>query len=697
MSFLEFIPNVEGFDTEYSKSNKILLCSSSDCYEYIPGELEAELKFIEFLYKNGTEWNVFYNIKYDFSVVLAPFYTGDFKDYAESGKDIKVGKYKITYVEGKSFDISVTNSKNTLTRHYFDIAQFYRTVHSQPKLDNVAFEFLGERKDDRIDSKNIAEEENYYENNRDVIIQYCQHDANLARKLGELFRDALIKEFGQVENKIYSQATVAKMFLKLNHWDQAYVFWDMINEYSDNYESKVLAFNTIFQSYHGGIFYVYQLGKTSGARQLDLNSAYTKGISILKDIRGQKLRYVSKYTPADYGFYKVSLVMPKEYPIPFRDNRDEKIYPYSIEPVQIYLTAMEIDFLRSKGIEIEILYGFVVDGGDYIFKDNYEGIYEERKILKLESLDDNNNITDKPKYIQSEQKKTVLNSTYGTFAQSRGGFTMWSNFVYASYITAYCRAEIWKLINRLRENSCKPIAIMTDGVLYTGDYQEDSKDLGGFKAEKWNGGSLTADVVIYMNGIYTVNGEISRVRGFPTLTADMLFNTKRKDTLVVERPVPLYHNLARIRNLPKEIAKFLNETRTIRLTSNLRKYDMDQSKLTFQYLKDNPLPTAPILLGRESRNWTRTYNKDALWKAIRNAQQRNNKQPKIPKEVLPAKTPKHLVIFEKYLHVIAGRRFSRAHERYYADPKKKDQIERAIYQLGLLDNTTEEAYVTEDE
>lgn len=673
MKFFDHIPSVQGFDTETYKGEIKVICTPTEYLE--PGRSED---LIEWLYKKGEDYNFFYNIKFDFSVILKPYLNAETKDAARSGKDIRIGNYRLDYVTDKNFTITPTNTKKRPTKHYFDIAQFYRAVHKRYTLDRVGFLYLGERKNAEelgIEAKKIGEVKGYYEENREDVIKYCQRDAYITMKLGVLLRDSIKKRFGVYPKVLNSQASIAKTYLQIHHESEAYAFWDIINDLNE--DQKISAFNTVFQCFRGGIFYIYILGKSVGVREVDINSAYPNAIRKLKSVIGQRLAYVREYTPADYGFYIVEMVLDGSYPIPFRIKDNEIIYPITIKPVRIYLTGIEVEFFRSRGMDVKVVEGWIIDGNDFEFKD-YEALYMERKRMKNVAKSERD-----PSFIESEQLKTVMNSTYGTFGQSKYGFTKWSNFIYASYITASARLKIYSQLDILRENGCRPISIMTDAIAYIGPYRVDSDLLGEFKTEiLGNKASKTEEAIIrlYMSGLYSVNGVPMRTRSYEHIEARSLIHAKgHKLTVKVKRSLGVKEAI--IQDRIDEIGDLKETSKNIDLESNLWRYDCTRENLTFEYLRDNAMSTSPQLLD-DDKIWQRNYDKNSFRRLLKTAAKRDkSKSVVLPESTTEEKLPEHKKMFNKFLHAIASDRYSRALQKYRSDPRKMALIDLAVSEL----------------
>ena len=187
--------------------------------------------------------------------------------------------------------------------------------------------------------------------------------------------------------------------------------------------------------------------------------------------------------------------------------------------------------------------------------------------------------------------KTILNASYGVFAETKHGYTPLTNLIYASYITAITRIKIYEIIDRVGWKHVK--AIMTDAVITDIEIEDadfNSNELGKFKLE----GKFDR-VWLYQNGIYIslVGNRINlHNRGFPSLTkAEQLFNAKGQKIRITRDKKVVKIKEGIIRHKEDDIGKFTTENKVLNLSANRWKYNLDEDKLTFEYLKDNELTT----------------------------------------------------------------------------------------------------------
>lgn len=600
------IPEVEGFDTETNKGLIVVLASSISSMElnkekWKKGIIEYNTDILTWLYENAKDYNFFFNIRFDLSVILRPYITKENKDSIRSGKDIRLGKFTVNYISNKFFSIAITNSKGYEPKRFFDIAQFYSIVKDDNKLNEfdrkstleaLSQLFLNTGKIDKelgLDRKKMGNDKEYFIKNFDTIKKYCINDSYLTKRLGELLRDSLFETVKVYPKFLNSKASISKAYLSKFHREQSYAYWKLLAKYED----YPLINNYIFQTYKGGIFTLYSLGLIENSKEIDINSAYPDAIIKLKDIINSKIEFVKKYTKADYGFYKCKIKFSKEYPVPFKQkigkNSYRVLYPISLDYYEIYITAIEYEFLYSNGIDIKVIDGFIVKTkGIESFKD-YQTVYDLKNTNKKKYKE-----SDNIKYlIISDRYKIIMNATYGCFAESKESLTEWTNFIYSSYITASTRITIWKALKDIYSHNCKPKAIMTDAIVYKGDYDfPDSEKLGEFKAEA--NGTFT----FFMNGIMIYNEMVEAKRGFPNLNYKMLTNAEgHKLEIIRNKPLGLKEGI--IQNKKEDIGNFLDIRKEIELYSNMEKYVINQDELTFENLNKNEVETMPILLSDE--------------------------------------------------------------------------------------------------
>lgn len=577
-------PDIEGFDTETYKGN-VKLITSSDNYK----EPKTFADLLNFLWYNGKELNFFYNLGFDFSVILKSYLLEN-PDMAKSVREIRYFEfddYKVSFVPNKGF--SIRKGKQRRKKRYFDISQFYNDGHFRT-LDEVSKNVLNVGKNNEeleIDRKKIGTEEGYYEQNRDKIIKYGMQDASLTKRLAEIKVQEVFNFLNVYPKLWYSSASISKAYLELHHKKEKWSFWHLVGK------NKTF-FYYVFQSYFGGIFLSKKLGAFEQASEIDINSAYPKAITTLYSLVGAFYKRVSEPSgKCDYGFYRVKVKYNGL--IPYR-TKTNIIYPVSLVPVETIMTAIEYEYWKGK-TEIKFIDGYeIFTKREHAFPE-FVDIYKQRQKLKKE------------KTLNAQMRqwnmKIVLNATYGTFAQSKNGYTYWTNFVYASYITAITRLIIYKAIEKVGFDNV--IAIMTDAILFHNvDWKgKDTDELGKFKTEFKDNA-----IILYMNGLMSYEEELSnentlyfpiisvdlKKRGFPSLKPeDLKGNTNAVEVQRI-KVRKLLESI--IQKKVETIGDFIPEIKTLDLKSNLHKYDYPENKLTFEYLNAGNVEGEPILVAK---------------------------------------------------------------------------------------------------
>lgn len=581
MIFFKTKPDIEGFDTETYKGGLLIICNSKSCFEF---DKTKPYELIEWLFYNSTDLNFFYNLKFDMSVILKPYLTIDNSAEIREKKVITIGKFEVSFIDKKFFTIKNLSTRNNRykQKRFFDVAQFYTYKGQIMSLDNASKQELGDNKNNielGLDRQKIGSELGYYEKHKELIKEYCIKDSDLTRRLSI----KRVEIFGQLFNGLYpknyySSASLSKAYLELNHKEEKFQYAKLILSAG---RMKKDLFNYTVYCYHGGIFYDKVFGKIEHVNELDINSAYPDKIANLKSIIDCKFDYVTKFTDADYGFYKVKMKF-SEIPYPFRNYMGNILYPQTPDLVENFLTIPEIKYLLKHNIPIKIIDGYIIKTKGKLAFDDFTDLYTKRlqyKEQKNESM--------------QWALKLIMNATYGCLAQSKHGLTSWTNFIYASYITALTRIQLLEMNEILENNKCKVISFRTDALMYAGDYRYSSEKLGDFKQEFENG-----TLYNYMSGfsILNLNGKITlSKRGFSNMTADDLLNATGNELKSMDNPRPLGMTQGIIQHRINDIGDFEAQEKTMNLHSLLIKYFIDIDKLTFENFNNNEITPEQII------------------------------------------------------------------------------------------------------
>jgi hypothetical protein len=543
------VSSIIGLDSETYNGYPKVLCASNGTYI----ESSNTVELLDFLMKLPfADYYVFYNINYDLGSIIKEYIVDNgseihdqfyekinakkiVEDEEEEGYSFEIGKYKLKYLSGKMF--SVQCGKNT--RRFWDASNFYKTGMGHMKLDDAAQKFLNDSKNNEeleINRKRLGEEQGYYDAHREKIIEYCIKDADLTRRLFMRSIQAFETLGLRFPALPYSEASIFKEYIS--------TFWDDELKANKYYQSLPQA-NFFANAYHGGIFVTKKIGHYEDVIDVDINSAYPFAMSMLNSIVNSR---IVDY-PSDYTFYKV-IAQPQEY-LPMKIGN--RLYYGKSDKKQIfYLTEWDKKTMDLYGYPYEII--------------EMIGIETEKKILPLHIADwyaKKNEIKNKYGYgsVEYLNIKIYLNSGYGVFAQSRPHITKYTNFIYASYITAFTR---WYILSLIKGYEKDVISISTDGILmkrneyFLQKYNNRiSPEIGALSIEYYD------SVTQYANGIYLLEkGDKFKMkkRGYEQLQIEDLFRPVYAIELKQNKPMRMIEAI--IQKKYKDINKFTEQIKT---------------------------------------------------------------------------------------------------------------------------------------
>ena len=550
-----------GFDCETYRGAVKLLAASSGGFIEEPTTEEA----IAFLYTylpSISHAGTFYNLRFDASAILRDAALSD-PAGVRSG-DFEVGRYRVHHVPGKALVIGLKDGGALSIVRIYDSAQFF-----PGGLDKAAKAVLGIGKNAGelgIDRQRIGNEEGYYLSHRADIIRYCVRDAELARDLMIRFQTDVGETVGVYPAAWYSGASIAKSLLT-EIWTNPAYEWPI-----ECIADSVAAFS-------GGLFDTRILGRVENACEYDINSAYPWVISKLP-LLGAPVAVTSRNLSAALGFYLVEV--PYDGLLPYRlEDRKSIIYPTSSQPLKAWLYDVELPAYPQA----RIIRGWEFPPAnpkapEYPFASSIRRLYDLRQTLKVDCDP------------REGAVKIAMNSLSGAFAETKHGWTRFTNLVYAGRVTAACRNY---LRNLLYLTDVEPVSMATDSVTFAGPVDiPASSELGGLK-QSFSG----ATIVTYANGIRIINGRVAKVRGLPRkilrdygsakterwLEASDFLNAKG-DTLSLRGtgPLPLLRGIVTERQ--KEIASWVETPKVVSLGSNMIR-GVPDGPLTFEYLKSH--------------------------------------------------------------------------------------------------------------
>lgn len=581
-------PSINAFDTETCLGRLLLLCDAHERQL----EPKTPLDAISFLWLYGADLNFFFNLGFDFSVIIKPVLQIDEKGLEEftEVKKIRVGEFAVSYVSKKGFTISHQRKR----KMFFDISAFYESKEGKHDLDTLAREFLGLGKVSGIDRKRLGSEVGYYPLYRERIIQYCKRDAKITSQLASLFLDQIHSALRLWPRFMFSSASISKAWLEKHHSNLRLQFFKLPYEVAD----------FIFKTYSGGIFDVNSVGKIPSTTQIDINSAYPYSISGLFSFNSARYCVIREIRKSDRiielhetnyemskkgidsissnydflaGFYLISIKYDGK--MPYRRSQ-EIIYPLSSFRLPFYATNFELGYFRALKVPFRVIKSVELYGR---FKSEFPEFAE--LYMKRKSLQEKFKKTKQIKYqILAWAYKIILNATYGCFAENKTGLKPFTNFAYASLITAQTRVKLWEAAWK-----GDVIAFATDSVIFRGRPAdlEDSGDLGKWKIE-----FEKEPITIFGNGLW-VHGKEIRKRGFNRLSIEHLIRGSGSE-IEITRSKPLTLLAGLRRHELEKVGVFFEEPRKLSLDSNREKKDFPTRLLTFETLRRREVKGSPF-------------------------------------------------------------------------------------------------------
>jgi hypothetical protein len=388
------------------------------------------------------------------------------------------------YIPRKLFKIC----KNGMCGTFYDIAQFFNGAG----LDKASKQYLnlGGKLPD-VDAKKIGEEPGYYRKNLDLVLKYCQRDAQLTLDLAKIVEGTFTGNGISFRTPI-SQAKISEMYVR-DHY-----------KYPKVPDSLKEAHSWAHKSYHGGLFWTLQRGYFhQPLYSFDINSAYPAVMATLPHWGNGEFKWVESPSPKEdgwkpnvYGWYACEFNCPwipmEEFKdgytidICFRDkelnlvvNPKRIIYPNGNR--RAVVTKAEYEWMKAHNYNCRFITGLEWHFKQEKYTSPFEWMpkmYKKRKeIVK----------TDKTGMLQYALK-ILLNGLYGKTAQAKKGMGILTNFFYASYITAITRLQVAEVALK---NLSDVIEIATDSVTLTSDISAEipiSKDLGAWGLDTYEEG-----------------------------------------------------------------------------------------------------------------------------------------------------------------------------------------------------------------
>jgi hypothetical protein len=564
---------VQGFDTE-TLDGYCRLIASGDGTHCLTDGIGPILRYLcKKPYR--ASHNFFFNLRYDVQAVVKYLPRASLQELYDT-KKTAWQDFDLFYIPEKIFKI-------THDRHptaFYDVAQFYEET-----LDNAAKRYLGEGKAlGGLDRVKIGTSASYWSKHKAAIVKYCLVDADLTRRLGEVLNDTAVKDIVFYPRKYTSKAGISKDYFRTHC------------TFPDIREIPRWALSMAMASYAGGRFEVVKKGHFRNAWSIDIKSAYPHWITRLPDLRTGRWGKVYEMNPdALLGFYLIKVYVPPMPLGPLPVKVGSPIVTYPVGSWTTYCSKTELETYQGD-CDMKVIRGveYYDRNPTYPFADRIKMLYD----LKAATPKD---------HFAYDLYKKIMNSLYGAFyekvATETGYYAgLLFNPIYAAWITAGTRTQLWGLIRRYPK---AVIGSATDGLLLDVDPEiGKSNDLGQWSED----GHGVADVI--RSGLYRIGDKI-RNRGlkkvtrlitphgaYPDLFSYMVARPKLKVyPITVDRPLNLGECLTQVKSKsPALINVWSQYEYRIDINQDLKRLWDDKFKNGGDLL-DRSIDSRPILYG----------------------------------------------------------------------------------------------------
>jgi DNA polymerase elongation subunit (family B) len=382
------------------------------------------------------------------------------------------------YIPRKLFKIC----KNGMCATFYDIAQFFNGA----SLQKASMQYLNCGKLPDVDAKKIGDEPGYYQKNLDLVLKYCQRDAQLTLDLAKIVEGTFTGNGISFRTPI-SQAKISEMYVR-DHYKYPKVP-DKLRE----------AHSWAHKSYHGGLFWTLQRGYFhQPVYSFDINSAYPAVMASLPHWGNGSFSWINDpgELGGEYGWYAVEFNCPW---IPMEEFKDgyqidicyrDKELKLTVNPKRIIypngtrravVTKVEYEWMKAHNYQCRFITGLEWEHT----KDKYISPFEWMPRMYRKRIELKQN--DKTGMLQYALK-ILLNGLYGKTAQAKKGMGTLTNFFYASYITAVTRLQVAEIALK---NLSAVVEIATDSVTLTKDISAEipiSKELGEWGLDTYKEG-----------------------------------------------------------------------------------------------------------------------------------------------------------------------------------------------------------------
>ena len=448
-----------GWDTETQGGKAVLICTDRAACLFPKSFADCA----DFLLADGRQLAAF-NLAYDARAVMWFLPVAQIAQLNRTTRCVYRGYY-IRYIPGKLFTIRKGKHSRNRTVRMWDAWTYFKT-----SLDKVAFKLFGERK--------IAIPQWWYENMervlrnpklRDLCVDYCLHDAELARRIFQYVIDAMY-DAGIVVKQPFSPGSFAVEFFKK---DFPPVLPRWVNK-------------VFHRSFYGGRTEIFQRGKVGKTWHYDINSAYPAAYAGMASTEGAQLEKVeTDGTPARnaiYGSYLVDCYVDPDVGIPFLPVRYHDLLIY---PSGYFRTWVDLASLRYVQAELSSSHRIRILRGSEFCHSRPKHIFgRARELYRLRKRNPRLGLA----------YKLVLNSTYGKSCASTDKWvvtdtvrydTPWddgsfwrrhafthktTHYTLAAHITASCRIQLHKLMMLDPDNL---VAVATDGAVFRKPVMQD--------------------------------------------------------------------------------------------------------------------------------------------------------------------------------------------------------------------------------
>ena len=485
------LPRIIGIDTETFNNGNLLCLSNSENKDTLYGgyysyQLPTIREYFNYFrkLKRGKEGNTLffcYNLGFDARIILKSI-GNKLKEFYEGEDEYKLdlNGIEISYLNKKY--LKLKSSRNTV--EIFDAYQFFigSGKNGSSSLDEVskAYEIGTKQYDGIYQDKNfpsiISKEE------LKKIVNYCQLDTILVKKLMEIWITNFEKNFNFFPSKYYSCGNLALEYIYKQ-------IPDFLNFTDIDYDIQYLA----YEAYFGGRFEIFKRGFLRNVFHYDIKSAYPFVMSLLPDFKNGKWFKINsleefKNNSQYVGFYKIKCEVDEKNLAPFmyRDKLGKVFCPNGF--FETATTSFELKIaLESFNVKI-----FSIEGYYFIPNSNEKTDFNKHNEYMFKARLKQKNKGQKYIY------KILLNSGYGKFAQVKPKPKGIFNPVMCSAITGYCRAM---LLDAVKDKKESVLMFATDGIFTSEKLNLDltKNKLGSYEFE------FHPKMQIIMAGIYANN------------------------------------------------------------------------------------------------------------------------------------------------------------------------------------------------